>query len=100
MSDHIEPTKLSALLSIRDQFKGNEGAAQRCRVEEVLRRGYALSTFEASRYLDVYYCPARIKELRNLGMNIVTHWVQVFTESGQAHRVGNYVLVRGVADGA
>ena len=61
---------------------------------EFLSRGYMLNTFEASRFLDVYYGPARILELRNDGHNIITHWATVQTESGKLHRVGNYLLVR------
>lgn len=53
---------------------------------------YALSTFEAMRYLDIYYCPARIMQLRKRGLNITTAWVTVATESGHKHRVGLYVL--------
>ena len=59
-----------------------------------------LSTFEASRHLDVYHCPARILQLRAEGHNIITHWVTVTTEAGKPHRVGNYMLVREVRHAA
>lgn len=96
MSHHIPPDKLAALLEVRDSLPGNDAKTQCQRVLAILHRGYMLSTFEASRYLDVYYCPARVKELRDGGYNIITHWVTVETESGQLHRVGNYLLVREV----
>jgi hypothetical protein len=90
----IDPGKLAALLEVRDLIAGNDGKTQARRVLEFLSRGYMLNTFEASRFLDVYYCPARILELRNDGHNIITHWATVQTESGKLHRVGNYLLVR------
>lgn len=92
--------KLAVLAEVREMFKGNEAGAQRRRVQEVLERGFTLNTFEASRHLDVYYCPARIKELRDDGLNIVTHWVRVLTEAGVSHRIGQYLLVRGVSHAA
>ncbi len=100
MVQPINPDKLAMLTEVRRLFPGNDGPAQRLRVREVLERGYSLSTFEASRYLDVYWCPARVMELRKAGLNIVTHWTVVETESGETHRVGNYLLVREVRNAA
>lgn len=51
-----------------------------------------ISTYEARRDLDIYYPPARIKELRDDGYTIKTHWQTVTTEAGDDHRVGLYVL--------
>lgn len=93
-----DPRKISMLREIRDLFPGNESNAQRNRVLEVLARGYPLNTFESSRHLDVYYAPARVRELRKAGLKIVTHWTTVQTESGHKHRVGNYLMVREVCD--
>lgn len=90
----VNDDKVAFLAEVRSQFKGNEGAAQRRRVQEVLESGHTLNTFEASRYLDVYHCPARVMELRRDGLNIVTHRVQVVTEAGVLHRIGQYLLVR------
>jgi hypothetical protein len=70
---------------------GQSARTQCQRLREALGR-YAISTFEAMRYLDVYYCPARIMQLRKRGLNITTAWVTVATESGYEHRVGLYVL--------
>ena len=75
-------------------LRTGDSVIQARRVLEFLSRDYMLNTFEASRFLDVYYCPARILELRNDGHNIITHWVTVQTEAGKLHRVGNYLLVR------
>lgn len=100
MSNHIAPAKFAALLEVRDLIAGNDGKTQCLRVLEFLSRGYMLNTFEASRYLDVYHCPARIKELRDDGHHIITHWVIVETEANKPHRVGNYLLVREVQHAA
>jgi Helix-turn-helix domain len=59
---------------------------------EALSR-FAVSTFEAMRYLDIYDPRPRVHELRHrLGYKIKTVWQTVITESGQKHRVGLYVL--------
>ncbi len=91
------PEKKAALETIRAEFKGNDCATQRTRLMEAMRRGLPVSTFEAMRYLDIYFPPARIKELRNEGERIGTHWVHSETESGDLHRIGLYVLESGVA---
>ena len=85
------PEKKAALEAIRDEFKGTGSWSQAARLLEALSR-YPITTFEAMRYLDVYYCPARIMELRRQGYNIITHWQTVITESGERHRVGLYLL--------
>jgi len=96
-SSAIPNDKMAALIAIRDLFPGLDAKTQCNRVLDFLGRGYMLSTFEGSRYLDVYHLPARIMELRNAGHNIITHWTMVETEAGKLHRVGNYMLVRGEA---
>jgi hypothetical protein len=95
MTSQIPISKLVELAEVRDMFTSNDGETQCRRILEFLERGYMLNTFEASRHLDIYHCPARIKQLRAAGHNIVTHWIKVITEAGRPHRVGNYLLVRG-----
>lgn len=85
------PEKKAALEKIRSEFKGAASKSQRARLLEALSR-YSINSFEASRYLDVYHCPARILQLRKLGYRITTHWQTVETEAGETHRVGLYVL--------
>ena len=85
------PEKKAALEAIRVQFNGTASRAQADRLLEALSR-FAITTFEAMRYLDVYHCPARILQLRKRGHNITTHWQTVITEVGEKHRVGMYVL--------
>lgn len=90
------PEKKAALEAIRVEFKGVDGDTQRERLLEALQRGFAVSTFEARRDLDIYYPPARVKELRDEGYKIQTHWQIVTTDAGIDHRVGLYVLESGV----
>lgn len=83
--------KQADLRSINAIFKGSSAGAQCERLLTALAR-YKLTTFEAMRYLDVYYCPARVMQLRKRGYKITTHWETVITESGEKHIVGCYVL--------
>jgi hypothetical protein len=57
-------------------------------------RLFPLTTFELMRGLDVYHAPARIRDLREDGHNIITLRKTVETEAGVKHTVGLYVLVR------
>ena len=88
------PEKKAALETIRSNYKGTTCRTQADRLLEALRR-FPITTFEAMRYLDVYYCPARVHQLRKRGHRIATHWQIVVTESGTKHRVGLYVLEGG-----
>lgn len=85
------PEKKVALEMIRCEFKGTSARDQAERLLAALRC-YAITTFEAMRYLDVYYPPARVQQLREQGHKIVRHWQVIETESGDKHRVGLYVL--------
>jgi hypothetical protein len=85
------PEKKAALQAIKAEFTGTDNRSQCDRFIAALSR-FAVDTFEASRYLDIYHPPARILQLRNAGYKIVTHWQSVVTESGDKHRVGLYVL--------
>lgn len=72
-------------------FAGNSAAAQRERLLAALKRG-PVDTVHAYRYLDILHVPRRVFELRKQGYDISTHWTQRYTESGNSHRVGVYVL--------
>ena len=69
----------------------NSAAAQRARLLAALQRG-PVDTVHAYRKLDILHVPRRIFELRKQGYAIVTTWVTRFTEAGEPHRVGEYVL--------
>lgn len=53
----------------------------------------SVTTYEASRYLDLYDPRARKKELLREGHAIDTIPARVVTESGEVHRIGRYVLM-------
>ena len=85
------PEKKAALETIRANFKGTSSDIQAARLLEALSF-HPITSFEAMRYLDIYYCPARVMQLRRQGHKITTHWQTVDTEAGESHRVGLYVL--------
>lgn len=87
--------KKAALRTIASEFSGQGAPAQRDRLLAALSR-FAVSTFEAMRYLDIYDPRPRVHELRHrAGHKITTVWQTVITESGEKHRVGLYVLESG-----
>lgn len=96
MQPHDTPdaTRETALHAIRDRYQGLDGPTQRTRLLEALRTLGGITTFEASRHLDVYHPPARAKELRQEGHRITTLRRQVVTEAGARHWVGVYLLAR------
>lgn len=90
-----EQQRVVALHAIRDRHAGNDGAVQCRRALDALQILGHLTTYEASRHLDLYDPRARIRDLRNAGHAIVTSWRRVPTESGRPHRIGLYTLTRG-----
>ena len=86
--------KQKALAAILAAIPGNSCTVQCARIRAALSR-CSLNTFEAMRHLDVYDPRARVRQLRNGGERIDTHWQKIATESGRLHRVGLYVLVAG-----
>jgi hypothetical protein len=81
-----------ALEQIRSQHSDNSVQSQASRMEAALRELGSITTFEASRALDIYHPPARALSLRKRGLNIITMRERVVTESGKLHNVGRYVL--------
>jgi Helix-turn-helix domain len=96
MHTHDTPDagRQATLHAIRDRNQGLDGQTQRARLLEALHELGSITTFEASRHLDVYHPPARAKELRDDGHQITTLRRRVVTEAGAAHSVGVYLLVR------
>ena len=92
----MNAVKLRDLHAIRDRITGTNSKSQAARLLEALHQ-YAISTYEASRHLDLYDPRARLRDLRNAGHLIDTHWQTVQIEAGVTHRVGNYVLRRAAA---
>jgi hypothetical protein len=91
LSARTDPAKAATLMALRDELMGNDAATQRDRLMAALHI-CPVSTFEASRYLDVYHVAGRIKELRDEGHVIETHWIAAETEAGVLHRIGLYAL--------
>lgn len=95
--DTLNAARETALHAIRDRHQGLDGRTQCARLLEALHELGSVTTFEASRHLDVYHPPARAKELRQEGHRITTLRRQVVTEAGAKHSVGVYLLVRQIA---
>jgi len=75
--------RLAILEQILNEFRGVNAAAQRRRFKAALLRLGSVLTFELSRFLDIYYPPARKHELlHDEGWDIVTTTEPVTTESG------------------
>ncbi len=89
------PERIAALHAIRDRYRGDASATQRARLLEALQTLGHCTTFEGSRYLDLYDPRARKLELVKLGHDVLTTWRRVETESGEGHRIGVYVLRKG-----
>lgn len=100
LHDTPNPARETALHAIRDKHKGLDGRTQCARLLEALHELGSVTTFEASRHLDVYHPPARAKELRQDGHTITTLRRVVITEAGERHMVGVYLLVRQTAEEA
>ena len=94
----IHPERAAALYAIRDQYPGTEGKTQVLRLfVAILTLGH-VTTFECSRYLDIYHPPARKLDLVKAGYRILMIWRLVVTESGDKHRVGVYLMDRSTPD--
>lgn len=85
--------RLAVFEEILNEFRGVNSAAQRRRFKTALLRLGSVLTFELSRFLDIYYPPARKHELlHGEGWDIVTTTEPVTTESGDKHFLGRYTL--------
>jgi|GEM_PF-1625394 len=97
MSAATSPERIADIQAIRDRFPGDSAAAQRARLLAILQDLGSASTFELSRFADIYYPPARKLELVNAGHEILTVRRDVLTEAEVTHSVGVYILKRGSA---
>ena len=89
--------RVEQLHAVRDAHKGDSGSTQSARLLAALHTLEHVTTYEAMRYLDIYDPRARKLNLKNAGIEIVTTWRTVITESGDKHRIGVYSLARGVS---
>ncbi|MDE2077266.1 MAG: helix-turn-helix domain-containing protein [Burkholderiales bacterium] len=90
----ITPERIAQLIAIRDAIPGTSAMPQRQRLLEAMRQLGHVTTFEASRFLDIYHPPARKRDLVKAGYQIITAMRDVLTEAGKRHRVGLYTLER------
>lgn len=72
----------------------NSTAAQRNRILDYLRKR-PLDTLKARKELDVMHPAARVMELRNRGVGIITIKIDKPSDCGKIHRVACYVLEAG-----
>ncbi len=89
------PERIAALQAIRDRPRDDSARTQAVRLLEALQTLAHVTTFEASRYLDLYDPRARKLNLVQQGHKVLTTWRTVQTECGERHRMGVYSLVRG-----
>lgn len=80
--------------AIRDTNPGQSGNRQCARLLAALQQLGLVSTYEASRHLDLYDPRARKMDLCDAGHPVEKMWVATPTESGELHRVGAYYLDR------
>lgn len=94
MDKKIAPQhRREALEQIRSEHSDNSVPSQCTRLEKALDRLGWITTFEASRHLDIYHPPARALNLRKRGFEILTVREAVETEAGKRHQVGKYILI-------
>lgn len=90
---NIIPERLAIFEQILKEHKGVNSLSQRQRFKAALTILGSVLTFELSRFLDIYYPPARKFELINdEGWDIVLTWERFKTESGEIHLIGRYTL--------
>ena len=79
----------------KTQQQGHPNSAQTQR-QQILAWLYigTLTTLQARKELDIKHPAARVKELREQGYNIVTHWTTESTGKGK-HHIACYVLLVG-----
>lgn len=85
--------RITTMAAILAAHPGINCPAQRLRLLLALQLLGSVTTYEASRYLDLYDPRARKKELCKEGHAIDTLPSRVVTESGEVHRIGRYVLM-------
>lgn len=78
----------------KPNFNDNSAYNQRLKMLDYLFEHGSITSKKAQTDLDIYYPPARIKELREAGYLIQTDWDSWTSEYGIKHRIGRYVLMQ------
>jgi hypothetical protein len=94
--DRTPPDRIAQLHQIRDRHRGLAASTQRQRLRDALETLGSVTTFEAMRHLDIFDPRPRKLELVRDGVDIITIRRYETTESGERHRIGLYVLRKGV----
>lgn len=87
-------SKRQLLQSLRRAHEGNDAGVQRDRILEVLKRGYALTTLEARRDLNILMPATRVFELREAGHPVEKVMVDAMTDAGVRHKVAKYFMAK------
>jgi len=90
----IDPDRQAALKAVLKATPGVDANTGKNRLLAAIQTLGHVTTFEASRLLDIYDPRARKMSLVKDGHPIVTSWRHVLTEAGVKHRVGVYSLAR------
>lgn len=76
-----------------ENFNDTSAEAQRSRILEALREAPGgLTTLECREVYNVLHPAGRIKELRDVGHEILTLWEKQDDSHGRPHRIARYVL--------
>lgn len=70
-------------------------SSQRSVIQSQLETHGRMSTQYARDELGIPHPAGRICELRQSGLNIITHWRIEYTPDGEPHRMADYVLTGG-----
>jgi hypothetical protein len=73
-------------------LKDNSAKSQRQRILRHLQAVGNLNTLEARHKLDCLHPAMRVLELKKIGHDIQTVWINALTPEGCNHRVGQYIL--------
>lgn len=75
-----------------DNPNSNTSTSQRKKIAAHLLAGNSLTALQALNHFGCARLASRIDELRQAGMNIETHWLQVQNRQGKRVRVAEYRL--------
>lgn len=89
-SENQKTSRLADVTKVNFCITSNE---QQKRLLAALQKN-PMTTLQARHELDVLHPAGRVQELREQGLNIITHWTTEETAKGK-HRVARYVLLAG-----
>ncbi len=84
----------------KQEKSSTSAITQRKSILAFLQPGNQLTTLHAREYLGIMHPAMRVKELRQQGHNIMTHWRTEEDVTGTRHRIASYVLMTGKQEGA